>query len=73
MTYEGHTNLKLHPVAGSKKKTKKNPHLPLLNLTLVGDACFKPEAARAGATAATETLATLDMTNAISMNYPKKR
>ena len=49
----------------------KHPCLPLLNLTLVGDACFKPEAPRAaaGATAATETLATLDMTNAILMNY----
>jgi hypothetical protein len=56
---------------------ENNPYLPLLNLTLVGDACFKPEAPRAaaaGATAATETLATLDMTNAIPMmNYPKKR
>ena len=38
----------------------------------MGDACFKPEAPRAaaGATAAaTETVATLDMTNAILMNY----
>ena len=38
---------------------------------MVGDACFKPEAPRAaGATAAaTDALATLDMTNAILMIY----